>query len=86
MKKSPLYIKSGMGRAAKGSPINLWGAAIRYGPRILKAIGGLIAGDAAWRGGEKIYEHIDKKSKENAPSQYDIDQTPEELKKRPNIT
>jgi hypothetical protein len=40
--KSPLYMKSGMGRVANGSPINLgWGAAAKI------ATGGLFAADAA---------------------------------------
>ncbi len=80
------YERSGMGRTAKGSPIPLWGAVIRYGPRIAKGIGALIAGEAAWYGGEKTYDYIDKKSKESAPSHYDTDQTPDELKKASNVT
>ena len=29
MKKSPLYIKSGMGRTSEGSPVKLWGAVVK---------------------------------------------------------
>ena len=46
MKNSPLYIKSGMGKAAKGSPIPLWGAVTKL-PRAYKALAAWTAGGSA---------------------------------------
>ena len=76
MKKSPLYMKSGMGRAAEGSPINLAAArhlikpAVKYGKKgakwLKKNWKELLAGEIGFYAGEKAIENA--KNKENAAS------------------
>jgi hypothetical protein len=76
MKKSPLYMKSGMGRAAEGSPIQLGfarpflGPAVKYGKKgakwLKKNWKELLAGEVGFYAAEKAIKNA--KNKENAAS------------------
>tara|TARA_R100001129_G_scaffold13925_1_gene9176 strand:+ start:299 stop:559 length:261 start_codon:yes stop_codon:yes gene_type:complete len=77
MKKSPLYMKSGMGRAAEGSPIQfgLIKQGIKYAGKGAKYIKKnwkeLLAGEVGFYAGEKALKNA-KNKKETLSSGMDV--------------
>lgn len=85
MKKSPLYMKSGMGRAAEGSPIQFgvlkqglkYGA--KYGKKgakwLKKKWKGILAGEAGFLGVEQMLKHRPDGKRKYTPDQPGRDNT-----------
>jgi hypothetical protein len=78
MKKSPLYMKSGMGRAAEGSPIQLGfarpflGPAVKYGKKgakwLKKNWKEILGGELLFYGGEQMLKNAPKKERKYTPN------------------
>jgi hypothetical protein len=61
VKKSPLYIKSGMGNPSNGSPINL-GWALRGLQSLGKGWKTVVKGEAAFEAGDRLLKKGDDKN------------------------